>query len=275
MQKEIRWLLKEKYHWTEAEILLNQRLPLPEETFDIKRLEQGEPVAYVIGKTEFLGCVIDLSLRPLIPRPETEYWVNQAIKGKNRVLPDSGSTRMVKALDLCCGSGCIGIALLKHLSNVSVDFVDIDDNALKQTEINLKLNLIRGDPRSIRDNPLQGLSLIKSDLFSSLKGRRYDCIFCNPPYVNPNGKFDKNLKFEPKEALFAKDNGMFFINKILRGFTKYLKPNGILYLEFGDDQKVLIERKLKLLERSKRRDFSFHKDQFGKWRYLKIEEFMR
>ncbi|MFH2109465.1 MAG: methyltransferase, partial [Patescibacteria group bacterium] len=146
MQKEIRWLLKEKYHWTEVEILLNKRLMSPKEIRDLKRLEQGEPVAYVIGKTEFLGCTIDLSLKPLIPRPETEYWVNQVMKGKNRVLPESGSTRMVKALDLCCGSGCIGIALLKHLSNISVDFVDIDDNALKQTEINLKLNLIRDDP---------------------------------------------------------------------------------------------------------------------------------
>jgi len=253
MQKEIKWLLKENYNWTDADFILNKRSPSPIEMSDIARIEQGEPVAYVIGKTEFLECTIDLSLKPLIPRPETEYWVGSVLGSD----PLRGSDPYTKILDLCCGSGCIGIAILKRFPKAHVDFVDIDSNALKQTEINLKLNQI-----SIRDDPFQGSSLIRSNLFSNLKGKKYDFIFCNPPYVNSNGEFDENLKFEPKTALFAKDNGMFFIKKILKEFTDYLKPNGTLFLEFGSEQKDLIQ--------AIQNNCVFYKDQYDRWRYLTV-----
>ena len=130
LEKEIGWLLKEKYHHKPSEKFYN----------DVKRLKAGEPVDYVIGFTEFLGCKIDLSKRPLIPRPETEYWVGEAIEQISRVFSDR-KKHGFSVLDMFAGSGCIGLAILKNIKNSRVDFADKDKNALEQIKINLRINI--------------------------------------------------------------------------------------------------------------------------------------
>ncbi|MEK7172653.1 MAG: peptide chain release factor N(5)-glutamine methyltransferase [Patescibacteria group bacterium] len=254
LNQSIVWLLNEKY---------NGQLTSEAEK-DIARLRAGEPVDYVIGYKKFLGCQIDLRYKPLIPREETEFWLGKASAEITKGRPRGGSPRA--ALDMFTGSGCCGIAVLKNISNSHCDFVDISDNCLKQIRLNLKINGI--DKKRYR--------VIKSNIFEKLStpsvdSKRYDVILANPPYIGLAEKKKVQpsvLDFEPKQALFAKDNGLFFIKKFLSQAKNYLAPQGVIYLEFGYNQKKDIE---KLLKKFDYQNFEFHKDQFSKWRYLKID----
>lgn len=237
----LRWLLTEKYHLSENTTQFSDEIKK-----DIERIKSGEPIDYIIGFTKFLGCTIDLSLHPLIPRPETEYWVSQVIE-KNK------HKKNLKILDLCCGSGCIGIACLTHLVGSTVDFVDISDAALKQTQINLDKNNISANRYGI----------IKSNLFENLHDNQYDLILTNPPYINPEGEVPPELSFEPKEALFADDKGLEIIYRILDDYKKYLLPNGQLFLEFGFGQEKEINKISTFPP-------EFFADQFGVIRYLRL-----
>lgn len=206
----------------------------------------------------FLNCKIDLSKKVFIPRPETEFWVRKAIGEIGNWQLQIGNLRI---LDLFAGSGCIGIAVLKNIENSFVDFVDIDENAIEEIKFNLRKNKI----------PKKRYRIIKSNLFENLKSEKYDIIFANPPYVALNriNEVDKEvLENEPKRALFAGTDGMAIIEKFLKEVKKYLKKNGILYMEFDPLQKEKIKRILK----KEGFQFSFHKDQFEKTRWVKIYE---
>ena len=158
MTKETRWLLNEKY----------SGIKTPEFFADLERLERGEPLAYIIGWVDFLGCRIDLSARPLIPRPETEFWVEKAILNIQRDYHVSsgrsihGSLKkntptQKRVLDLFAGSGCIGISLLKHLPHAIVDFGEKDPRMCEQIKKNIAQNNI--DPTRAR--------IIQTDVFSN------------------------------------------------------------------------------------------------------------
>lgn len=251
LKQEVVWLLNEKYGGR-----LTDRAKK-----DITRLGKGEPVDYIIGYKNFLGCKIDLRYKPLIPRDETAFWVKRAIAEITKGRPLGGAPRA--ALDMFAGSGCCGIAVLKNIPKSRCDFVDIEDNCLKQIKLNLKINGI--DKKRYR--------VIKSDIFEKAcpeLAEGYNLILANPPYVGlkERSKVQKSvLDFEPKQALFARDNGLFFIKKFLKQAKNYLAPEGVIYLEFGYNQKIAVE---KLLKKFGYQNFEFHKDQFNKWRFVKI-----
>jgi len=227
-----------------------------------------KPIEYVKGFTDFLGCKIDLSKKPLIPRPETEFWVSKAIQDTLTYssLSVCYNCGVIKILDLFAGSGCIGIVILKHMNlpagRVQVIFADNDKKCLEQIKINLKINngLIR------TNKPI----VVESDVFSNIKGK-FDFIFANPPYVAEKlkHKVQKSvLNYEPCEALFAGEDGLFYIKKFLTKAKNYLNPRGKIFMEFSPEQKGEIE---KILKNFKYSNFKFHKDQFNRWRWLVVE----
>ena len=244
--KEIGWVLKEKYGFKHS----------AEFESDIKRLKKGEPVAYVIGFVDFLGCKIDLSFRPLIPRPETEFWTEKAIED----IKKSGRKK-VRCLDIFAGSGCIGIAVLKYAPDATIDFAEKEKKFLEQIKLNARLNNLSPKRRKF----------IQSDIFSNITGI-YDYIFANPPYVakRKNAVVQKSvLEWEPAGAIFGGRDGLFYIRKFLKEAEKHLSAGGKIYMEFDSRQKNEIAG---ILKRRGYGNINFYKDQYGRWRYMMAEK---
>ncbi len=244
IQNKIGWILQEKY---------NGKLTAAAKK-DIERLKAGEPVDYIIGFVEFLGCKIDLSKKTLIPRFETEYWTEEVI-GELRIA--NGKLRII---DIFSGSGCIGVAILKRVKNAEVVFADSEQNCVEQIEINCKINKINPDRYKI----------IQSDVFDKVVGK-FDYIVANPPYIaikRKNKVQASVLKHEPKAALFGDADGMLFIEKFLSGAPKFLNPGGKIFMEFDPLQKNKID---KILTKANYKNWEFRKDQYGKIRWIKVE----
>ncbi|MCD6233029.1 peptide chain release factor N(5)-glutamine methyltransferase [bacterium] len=248
---ELFWLLKEKY---KDFVIGKGRNNAEKLKKDIKRLKKGEPVDYIIGFVDFLGCRIDLRKKPFIPRIETEFWTQKVI---NILLLEN--KKHIRCLDMFAGSGCIGISILKHIRNSRVDFVDNNREFLEQAGINLDINKI--SRRRYR--------LIQSDVFENITGS-YDFIFANPPYIPESGVGDVQksvLQFEQASALFGGEDGLFYIKRFLKEAKSYLSSGGRIYLEFSPSQKGEIARILDKLHYS---NYCFFKDLYQRWRLVEI-----
>ncbi|WP_022935226.1 peptide chain release factor N(5)-glutamine methyltransferase [Mesomycoplasma moatsii] len=181
------------------------------------QLWRNKPIQKIIGYIIMADVKIDLSKKVLIPRYETEELIYQTIDFIEE-------NQYKEILDLCCGSGFIGIALKKFFNEINVCQSDIDKNAIKQTIINLKLNNIQND-------------VIQSNMFENIN-KKFDLIVSNPPYLSEKeiSLISKSvLKFEPHKALFAKNNGLEFYEIIEKNLNKYLKKNGMIILEINPD----------------------------------------
>lgn len=220
MKKEHQWILDDKHGGIET----------PEFKEDVKRAEKGEPIDYIIGSKPFLRCVIDLSHHPLIPREETEYWVEKVI---HKIQGDWDGTSKIKCLDLFAGSGCIGVALLRHIPFTTVDFGENNPEYVEQIKKNINLNEID----KTRTN------IAQSDVFEMIHGK-YDYILANPPYISREKIKDVQksvLDFEPHDALFAEETGLFYVRKIIDEAHNYLNPGGRVYIEFDSWQQPAIQ----------------------------------
>lgn len=226
--------------------------------------KKEEPIAYRVGFSNFLNCKIDLSLKPMIPRKETEFWVKKAIQQAQH---SALRTENLKILDIFAGSGCIGIAVLKHIKNARVDFAEIDKNFIRQIKINLKLNKI--NPTCPERSRGKRYRVIQSDVFKNVKSS-YDYIFANPPYIAIKDRHliqNSVYDFEPHKALFGGEDGLLYIRKFLEQARKHLNPNGQIWMEFDYLQKRGLEDLLKKLNY---KNYRIYKDQFQTWRYIKI-----
>jgi release factor glutamine methyltransferase len=237
MEQEIAWLLADKYGG----------IPTEEFEADLEKLKSGTLLAYLIGWTPFLHTKIWLDSHPLIPRPETEYWVEKAIS-------EIKNTENPKVLDLCAGSGCIGVTVLKHVPSAKVDFAEID---LLHHET-IRKNILENEI------DLERAKIFGCNLFENIS-EKYDFILSNPPYIDPklSERIQDSVKtHEPEIALFGGTNGMEIIEKIILEAPNHLNPGGILYIEHEPEQ----AEKIKLLAPSAKT----FKDQFGVERFSKI-----
>jgi len=192
----------------------------------VERATKHEPVAYLIGKTEFYSIELIVSPKCMIPRPETELLVGRAIE----LLRARTGIQLV--CDIGTGSGCIAIAIAKNHPNVEIIATDISEDALELAAQNTQIHQLQNK-----------IALIQGDLFepiaSQYQGKNFDLIVCNPPYVSPQEykKLDKNVKdYEPKSALYAEQKGLEFHKRITREAEKFLKPGGAVMLEISYNQ---------------------------------------
>lgn len=181
----------------------------------IKRLDNGEPVQYIVGDVDFYGNIIKVDKRVLIPRFETEGLVEIALKHL--------SNDNLDIVDLGTGSGCIAITLKKKLSNINMDAVDISVDALELAKENARLNNV-------------DINFYNGDMLKPLS-KKYDCIISNPPYIAYDEEvMDVVKNNEPNNALYADDNGLYFYEEILRNAKKYLKEKYYIFFEMGYSQ---------------------------------------
>ena len=191
----------------------------------IKEVAAGKPVQYITNKQEFMGLSFFVDENVLIPQPDTEILVEEAIKYANQIKEN------VEILDMCTGSGCIGVALAKHVKNAKVTLVDISTKALEVAKKNAKENEVK-----------EKVNFIQSDMFENIKSK-FDVIVSNPPYIKTKviNELDLQVQNEPHLALDGGENGLKFYEILINEAPKYLKENGKIFLEIGYDQKKEVE----------------------------------
>ena len=191
-----------------------------------RRIDEHRPVAYLTGTAWFAGLQFKSDARALVPRSPIAELIQA---GFTPWLDDRIVTR---ALDLCTGSGCIGIAMAVHNPDWQVDLADISDEALSLARENI-------DYQDAADR----VETVKSDLFGGLAGRRYDLIVSNPPYVTEQeyAALPPEYGHEPALGLRAGDDGLDFAMRILVDAPDHLTDEGVLIVEVGESEKALVE----------------------------------
>ena len=197
----------------------------------INDLKSGKPLQYITNKQEFMGLDFYVDENVLIPQPDTEILVEEVLKKIEKL---NGKTNV---LDICTGSGAIGVSIAKNATNVNVTMSDISENALKVAQKNAKINEV-----------LDKCKFIKSNMFENIE-EKYDVIVSNPPYIKSKiiKTLEKEVQNEPLIALDGGEDGLDFYKIIIQTAYKHLKENGILALEIGYDQK---EEVINLIEES-------------------------
>jgi release factor glutamine methyltransferase len=190
----------------------------------VKRAGQHEPVAYLVGKTEFYSIEFEVTADCLIPRPETELLVQRSIEFlRRRTGPQS-------VCDLCTGCGIIAVGIAKNVPDAKVLATDISEPALAVAARNI-------EKYHLQDR----IELRHGDLFEPYVPQidQFDLIACNPPYVSAAEYevLDKNVKdYEPRIALWAGPDGLDLYRRIAEKVSQFLKPDGALVLEIGYQQ---------------------------------------
>ena len=210
----------------------------------VDRLLSGEPLAYVLGEWEFYGLPLFVTPDVLIPRDDTCAVTELAVR--NALFLD----RDPRILDLCCGSGCIGLAVASRVVDARVTLADISQEALAVAKKNLQRNKFGGRVTCVRADAM--------DAPPAFLGK-FDMIISNPPYIT-GAEMDElphSVKdFEPHMALFGGEDGLDFYRSISRNYASALKPGGFLAFEFGMGQgdsvcQILTENGYKVVERTR------------------------
>lgn len=215
----------------ETYLIINDEndVPIEKEQEFIKAVEKiniGYPVQYITNSQQFYGLDFYVDENVLIPQPDTEVLVENVIEIANR------NENIKSILDICTGSGAVGISLAKFIKNVQVDLTDISTDALAIANKNAIANCVS-----------KKCSFIKSDMFDNLN-KKYDIIVSNPPYIETDviKQLSKEVQNEPLIALDGGKDGLYFYKKIANEAYKFLNSNGFLALEIGFNQKDAVIR---------------------------------
>lgn len=200
----------------------------------IGKLKRNVPIQYVIHKQEFMGYEFYVDENVLIPQPDTEVLVEEVIKIAKEFIKMHKEGKEIEILDLCTGSGAIGISLSKILGeDAFVTVSDISEEILDIVEINCRKNIAN-------------LRMVPSDLFDNIYGK-FDIIVSNPPYIETDviKTLSKEVQNEPVFALDGGQDGLDFYRRIIKDAKNFLRENGFLALEIGYNQRESVEKLLK------------------------------
>ena len=205
----------------------------------IKEIIEGKPIQYITGHQEFMKLDFLVNENVLIPQPDTEILVEEVLKLCNE-------DKEYKILDLCTGSGAIGISIAKYVNKCDITLADISYLALEVAEQNLKNNKIENK-----------VKIIQSDMFNKIEGK-FDVIASNPPYIETDviSTLPKDVQNEPIIALDGGKDGLNFYRDIAQNAYKFLNKNGYLCLEIGYQQKNKI---INILEETKKYENIYYK----------------
>ena len=209
---------------------------------NIEKLSQGIPLQHITHLQEFMKMDFYVNENVLIPRPDTEILVEEVIKIANKF-------ENPKILDLCTGSGAIGISIAKYVKNSKIYAIDVSEKALEVAKMNAKNIGVE-----------EKIEFIKSDLFENMGKIKFDIIVSNPPYIKNGdiGYLSEEVQKEPKLALEGGIDGLEFYRKIAKQAIDYLKLGSYLCLEIGYDQKIdvieIIENENKYVDTYSKKD---------------------
>ena len=219
---------------------------------DVKRLEAGEPVQYIVGNVDFYGNLIEVTPDVLIPRFETEELIHRVVSYYRKM-----NQAPKRILDLGTGSGCIAITLKKIYPDAEVTAVDLSVDALKVAKRNGILNEVEID-------------WLEGNFLEPVNGK-YDLIISNPPYIDPAEPIDEKVeKYEPALALYADHHGLSCYEEILEEVSAYMDETSVLAFEIGYLQKIPLTNIAK--KNLNHREIVVEQDLSGKDRFLIVTQ---
>lgn len=189
-----------------------------------RRLNEQIPLAYITQQAWFAGLEFYVDERVLVPRSPIAELIEQGF------VPWAADNEIASVLDLCCGSGCIGIACAYAFPQATVDLADISPAALEVAAINI-------EGHQLQDR----VTMVQSDVFAALGGRRYDLIVSNPPYVPESSYAELAQEYlhEPALGLLAGPEGLLVVDQILAQAARHLTEEGLLCVEVGEAREAL------------------------------------
>ena len=245
---EVRLLLQESFSLNTASYLLRKQESLckaDREKVEAAGIEQTEilgklhsffenfekrrrriPLAQILGRQSFYGLDFFVNEDVLIPRADTECLVDLVLEDYADLAKQAGSSSL-NILDLCTGSGCIGISVAKHLPYQELLLVDLSEKALAMAKKNAEKHLG------------ENVTLLQSDLLTEVRGKKFSLLLSNPPYIVSRvipGLDREVSEYEPKMALDGGEDGLVFYRRIAKDAKAVLLPGARLYLEIGYDQ---------------------------------------
>ena len=191
----------------------------------IQQRASGTPLQHITGRQGFMDLDLKVGPEVLIPRPETELLVEEALRVLREEY-DAADAPAPEVLDICTGSGAIGLSVKKHFPKAQVTLSDISDGALQTAEANAELNGLK-------------VEILKSDMFKALEGRIFHMILCNPPYITDREietLTEEVREHEPMIALSGGADGLDFYRILAEEAPKHLNRDGRLMMEIGYDQ---------------------------------------